>query len=57
MDVTREDIELWEKQTRGRFRLRMLPGDHFFIHSGKDLVTEALARDLAELGHLLPERR
>jgi len=57
VDVTREDIALWEKQTRGRFRMRMLPGDHFFLHSGKDLVTEALARDLAELGHLLPERR
>ncbi len=57
VEVTREDIALWEKQTRGRFRMRMLPGDHFFLHSGKDLVTEALARDLAELGRLLPEPR
>jgi hypothetical protein len=27
----------------------MLPGDHFFLHSAKDLITEAVARDLAEL--------
>ena len=34
----------------GRFRMRMLPGDHFFINtrSGKDLVLESVARDLAE---------
>lgn len=48
-EVTKEDLELWRSQTRGRFRLRMLPGDHFFLHSGKDLLTEAIARDLAEV--------
>jgi medium-chain acyl-[acyl-carrier-protein] hydrolase len=49
VEVTKEDLELWRTQTRGRFRLRMLPGDHFFLHSGKDLLTEAIARDLAEV--------
>ena len=48
-EVTREDVEAWKEHTRGRFRMRMLPGDHFFIHSAKDLVLEAVARDLAEL--------
>jgi medium-chain acyl-[acyl-carrier-protein] hydrolase len=48
-EVTREDLELWHDHTRGRFRLRMLPGDHFFLHSAKDLLVEAVARDLAEL--------
>lgn len=48
-DVTKEDVELWKTHTRGRFRIRMLPGDHFFVHSGRDLITEALSRDLAEL--------
>lgn len=48
-EVTREDLASWRDQTRGRFRLRMLPGDHFFLHSAKDLITEAVARDLAEL--------
>lgn len=48
-DVTREDVEAWREHTRGRFRTRMLPGDHFFIHSAKDLVLESIARDLAEV--------
>jgi surfactin synthase thioesterase subunit len=27
----------------------MLPGDHFFLHGARDVITEAMARDLAEL--------
>jgi medium-chain acyl-[acyl-carrier-protein] hydrolase len=49
-DVSREDVEAWKEHTTGRFRMRMLPGDHFFINgSGKDLVLESVTRDLAEL--------
>ncbi len=49
VEVTREDVEAWRQYTRGRFRVRMLPGDHFFVHSAKDLILEAVARDLAEV--------
>jgi medium-chain acyl-[acyl-carrier-protein] hydrolase len=48
-EVTKDDLELWKLHTRGRFRVRMLPGDHFFLHATKDLITEAIARDLAEI--------
>jgi medium-chain acyl-[acyl-carrier-protein] hydrolase len=48
-EVTREDISGWSEHARGPFRLRMLPGDHFFLHSARDLVTESVARDLAEI--------
>ncbi|HEX7181023.1 MAG TPA: thioesterase II family protein [Thermoanaerobaculia bacterium] len=48
-EVTREDLEGWKQHTRGKFRLRMLPGDHFFLHPSKDVVCEAVARDMAEL--------
>jgi medium-chain acyl-[acyl-carrier-protein] hydrolase len=48
-DVNREDVEAWKEHTRGRFRARMLPGDHFFINSAKDLVLESISRDLAEV--------
>ena len=48
-EVTRDDVAAWQEHTRGRFRMRMLPGDHFFIHGSKDLVLEAVARDLAEI--------
>jgi medium-chain acyl-[acyl-carrier-protein] hydrolase len=48
-EVNREDVEGWREHVRGSFRLRMLPGDHFFLHSARDLVTESVARDLAEV--------
>lgn len=48
-DVSRDDLDAWHQQTRGRFRLRMLPGDHFFLHGARDVIAEAVARDLAEL--------
>ncbi len=48
-EVTREDLEAWRVETTGPFRLRMMPGDHFFLLSGRRLVTEAVARDLAAL--------
>jgi medium-chain acyl-[acyl-carrier-protein] hydrolase len=48
-EVTRDDLEGWREQTRGVFRLRMLPGDHFFLHGARDLLTESVARDLAAL--------
>jgi medium-chain acyl-[acyl-carrier-protein] hydrolase len=55
-EVTRDDLSLWKTHTRGKFRLRMMPGDHFFLHSAKDLITEAMARDLAELAIPVPVR-
>jgi medium-chain acyl-[acyl-carrier-protein] hydrolase len=48
-EVSRDDCAAWKDQTRGRFRLRMLPGDHFFVHSAKDMILESVARDLAEV--------
>jgi medium-chain acyl-[acyl-carrier-protein] hydrolase len=49
LDVKRDDVEAWSIQTRGRFRMRMMPGDHFFLHPQKDLIIESVARDLAEI--------
>jgi len=48
-EVSRDDCAAWKEQTRARFRLRMLPGDHFFVHSAKDMILESVARDLAEV--------
>jgi medium-chain acyl-[acyl-carrier-protein] hydrolase len=53
-DVLREDVDAWRQHTTGRFRARMFPGDHFFIHGNKDLVLEAVARDLAEIAAATP---
>lgn len=57
VDVTREDVMAWQEHTRGRFRARMLPGDHFFINSSRDVVLEAVTRDLAEILSAAPGAR
>ncbi len=48
-EVSREDLEAWKEATTAAFRLRMFPGDHFFIHSDRDAVVRALAEDLLRL--------
>jgi len=44
--VSREDLEAWAAHTRGRFKVRTLPGRHFFIDSARDAVLSALRDDL-----------
>jgi len=46
--VSATDLKAWEKQTSGAFKVRMFPGDHFFIHTSADLV-HALRRDVLDL--------
>jgi medium-chain acyl-[acyl-carrier-protein] hydrolase len=46
--VNRYDIAAWRDQTRGAFTLRMLPGDHFFLHSARSLLLRTIAQDLAQ---------
>ncbi|GAB3109634.1 alpha/beta fold hydrolase [Streptomyces calidiresistens] len=45
--VGREDLRGWRAQAAGPFRLAMLPGPHFFIHSSPDLLRAEVARELA----------
>ncbi len=47
--VTREQMMAWQELTTGDFRLRMFPGDHFYLNSSKMLLLQALARDLDEV--------
>ncbi|HEY0101520.1 MAG TPA: alpha/beta fold hydrolase [Pyrinomonadaceae bacterium] len=44
--VSREMIEAWEEQTTARFRLWMLPGDHFFVNSAPQQILNILSREL-----------
>jgi medium-chain acyl-[acyl-carrier-protein] hydrolase len=48
-EVSREHLEAWRGHTRGPFRLRMLPGDHFFLHASQPGLLAALAQELAPL--------
>jgi len=48
-DISESDIHAWARHTRTTCLVRMLPGDHFFIHSGRDALLECLAHDLRDL--------
>lgn len=48
--VSRSDLEPWQHQAAGPFRLAMLPGSHFFLHSAQDLLLDELSRDLGADG-------
>ncbi|MFF7790881.1 alpha/beta fold hydrolase [Streptomyces sp. NPDC007991] len=44
--VSRSDLDMWRSQAGGPFRLVMLPGSHFFLHSSQDLLLAELSREL-----------
>jgi medium-chain acyl-[acyl-carrier-protein] hydrolase len=46
--VSRKELQAWDELTTGQFRLRMFPGDHFFLNSAQPLVTRILAQELME---------
>jgi medium-chain acyl-[acyl-carrier-protein] hydrolase len=48
-EETRELMSKWKEQTESRFKLHMLPGDHFFLRSSQSLLLELLVRDLYEI--------
>jgi len=45
-EVPRDQLESWRHVTRGAFRLRMFPGDHFFIHKHRGALVNAVTEDL-----------
>jgi medium-chain acyl-[acyl-carrier-protein] hydrolase len=47
-DVSYDELAAWRDYTCGAFIQRMLPGDHFFLHSAKALLLQALNQDLAD---------
>jgi medium-chain acyl-[acyl-carrier-protein] hydrolase len=40
------EMEAWREQTRGRFRLRVFPGGHFYFRTGLAAVLRCLSEDL-----------
>jgi medium-chain acyl-[acyl-carrier-protein] hydrolase len=41
-----QGLQGWKEQTRGRFRTRQFPGDHFFIGQQESLVTQVITEEL-----------
>jgi medium-chain acyl-[acyl-carrier-protein] hydrolase len=53
-EVSEAQIEAWREQTAGEFRMRMFPGDHFFINGDRALVLAEISRELRMLLGRLP---
>ncbi len=47
--MTYEDVAAWREQTTRTFRLRTLPGGHFFINSAPTTFKQILAYDLRQI--------
>lgn len=45
-DVSRENLDAWRDVSRGRFRLRMFAGGHFFLHEHQQTLIAAIAQEL-----------
>jgi medium-chain acyl-[acyl-carrier-protein] hydrolase len=44
------DLDAWRDQTSARFGgVRLLPGDHFFLHRAQGVLVPAVARELATI--------
>lgn len=48
-EVSAAEIAAWEQHTSDRFRMRMLPGSHFFLHTAAGQLLEVLAEELQTL--------
>lgn len=45
--ITREELAAWRIHTTSQSQLRLLPGNHFFLHSHGDLLLKLLVQDLS----------
>lgn len=45
--VRTHEVAGWREQTTSRFRMRVIPGNHFFMQSGRDQVIAAVVDDLS----------
>lgn len=48
-EVNREELEAWREQTNAAFKLRMLPGDHFFLNKAQSQFLEILSHELGQV--------
>ena len=48
-DVGRDKLEGWREQTTAAFALRILPGDHFFLHSSRATLLRILSQEIGQV--------
>jgi medium-chain acyl-[acyl-carrier-protein] hydrolase len=55
-EAPRTELEKWREVTGREFQLRMVPGDHFFIHSAQSLFLRMLSLLIYQTTNYLPFR-
>jgi medium-chain acyl-[acyl-carrier-protein] hydrolase len=45
-DIGPEELEAWREHTTGAFAVKMLPGDHFFLHTAESALLDDIAQRL-----------
>ena len=48
--VRTPEVAAWRDQTRNRFRMRIMPGNHFFVQTHRERIIAAITEDLAGVG-------
>lgn len=46
--VSSEELKAWKEQTKNGFKLRMFPGDHFFLHQHRTQLLSFITQDLKQ---------
>ena len=49
LDITPEHLEAWKVHTQGSFNMRLLPGDHFFLHHSQKSMLQLISYELHRL--------
>ncbi len=47
-EASYDSMLAWREQTRSSFRIRLLPGDHFFLRSYESLLLQAISQDITK---------
>ncbi len=47
-EVSQAHLTAWRDQTLSSFKLRMLPGNHFFLQSAREALLQAVSEDLSQ---------
>jgi medium-chain acyl-[acyl-carrier-protein] hydrolase len=47
-EASYDSMLAWREQARGSFRIRLLPGDHFFLRAYQPLLLQALSQDITK---------
>lgn len=48
-EIGKDELAAWKEHTRAFFRLQMFEGDHFYLHSERDQLLQAMAQSLVPL--------